>query len=475
MIAMLVLAVIIAGIATPMLVQGTRQQMQTGTSVLESRLLFIAESGLDYNVLRMEKDPVWIVKANATDYPYDGTDQEYDSPLITLSSTGASTSQAFRFSVQYTQAGTPVTFSNRSSPTEGFNGMRVRVTAASGRTSRTVVAYYVRKFGFRGALVSDMIPITGSAKDKSGAQKGNVTLDGNVKRHAIFGDILANGVAWWTAANVRLTPANAGTYLLGHSGDVQDGLAGTANEIPDFTNIGGTDQLFDFNRFQAAAAAGAGAVYANINAFKTACVNANALSQPLEGIQFVNVNPATEGGSPKFDWASGINIKGCLVIKFATGTSSTYKIVVTSEVKINAGDLSTVNLANESTYTTGYPPVYTNAAKKPSAVNIAPTYTNFTATEDYPAVMFNNGIVDYHGKTNICGVVYGPSFVEIENKTSGNIQYFNGAIYAGGGIFLEGNSSGYQAVRYDGNAVDSLTTLNNKGQKLTRIGFAIEK
>jgi len=49
--------------------------------------------------------------------------------------------------------------------------------------------------------------------------------------------------------------------------------------------------------------------------------------------------------------------------------------------------------------------------------------------------MYNIGILDIHGNANISGVLYTPSFVEIENKQNGQIQYFNGSIIGGGGIF----------------------------------------
>jgi hypothetical protein len=343
-----------------------------------------------------------------------------------------------------------------------------------------VVAYYTLRLRYRGAIMSDMQPETGAATGKNAGKKGHISINGKgrLNQHALFGDLLANGKVIWSEVLpwVELDPGNASTYLLAHSGEITQNLYGTPDEIPDFTNLGGTDQLFDFDRVEAAATAGAGAIYNNLAEFETAVLAANALSQPLEGIQFINVDPAVEGGSPKIDFAGGVHITGMLVVKFAAGTSATYKIVAPADVEINAANLGTVVMSDEDTYTSGYPGTYLDPSKRPDSVDISPLFTNFTATEDIPAVMFNNGIVDYHGNTNICGMVYGPSFIEIENKTSGNIQYFNGAIYGGGGVYLEGNASaGFTAIRYDSNTVDGIRTLDGKGQVLTRIGFAIEK
>ncbi len=111
-------------------------------------------------------------------------------------------------------------------------------------------------------------------------------------------------------------------------------------------------------------------------------------------------------------------------------------------------------------------------------MDITPAYENFAPDDDYPAVMFNNAIVDMHHDVNVCGVVYGPSFVEFESTDSSKKdQYINGAIYGGGGIYVRSsdNPVAKQAIRYDPNTVDKLQTMNGKGQVLMRTGFAILK
>lgn len=475
----IVMVMIIASVATPVLMRGLKGHSATRADVVASRLLFVAESGLDYNYLLMAKDPLYCVRPGPDSFDWNSATQQYDSDTIDLTSAGAGTAQSFRYSVQYLNAGVPVKFAVFPHPVEPYDTIRVTVNASVAGASRQIVAYYAMRLKYRGAIVSDMPPTADVKKEKDAGKAGHISITGKGRpnQHAIFGDMLSNGKVIWSESLpwVPLTPDNASGYLLAHSGAVSQDLYGTPDEIPDFTNLGGPDQLFDFDRAELAAKKGAGAVYASLAEFQTAMAAANALGQPLEGIQFINVDPAVEGGSPKIDLAGGVHITGSLAIKFATGTDPEYKIIVTADVEINAADLSSVDYADESTYTSGYPGTYLVPDKMPSSVNL-PGFTDYTPGEDIPAVMFNNGIVDFHGKTNICGMVYGPSFIEIENKTAGNVQYFNGAIYGGGGVYLEGNSSsGYTAIRYDSNTMDGIRTLDGKGLILARIGMAIGK
>ena len=88
--------------------------------------------------------------------------------------------------------------------------------------------------------------------------------------------------------------------------------------------------------------------------------------------------------------------------------------------------------------------------------------------------MFNNAIVDIHGGANISGLVYGPSFIEIENK-EGSLQYFNGAILGGGGVLLQGDSgSGDIIVKFDASTINRLATDDAKGQGLRVIAEALD-
>jgi hypothetical protein len=88
--------------------------------------------------------------------------------------------------------------------------------------------------------------------------------------------------------------------------------------------------------------------------------------------------------------------------------------------------------------------------------------------------MFDNGVVDTHHETNICGVVYGPSFIEIENK-SNQRMYFNGAVFSGAGIYLEGTAGHPQVFRYDPNTIDQLAVRAGIGTGLVATGFTIRQ
>jgi hypothetical protein len=80
--------------------------------------------------------------------------------------------------------------------------------------------------------------------------------------------------------------------------------------------------------------------------------------------------------------------------------------------------------------------------------------------------MYNIGILDIHGNANISGVLYTPSFVEIENKKDGQTQYFNGSIIGGGGIYIQNNQKATSIVTYNPATLDYLATSSNKGKRV---------
>jgi hypothetical protein len=136
-------------------------------------------------------------------------------------------------------------------------------------------------------------------------------------------------------------------------------------------------------------------------------------------------------------------------------------------MNINAANLAGLNPASPASYPTGYPPKYNDPTKDPSRVDITPFgFENFTKGDDLPALMYNIGILDIHGSANISGVVYTPSFVEIENKKDGQIQYFKGSIIGGGGIFVENGRRSISIVSYDPGTLDYLATSSFKGRRL---------
>jgi hypothetical protein len=272
----------------------------------------------------------------------------------------------------------------------------------------------------------------------------------------------------------KLTDANAHTVMDTFTGSISKNLWGTADEIPDFADLGRTDQLFDFDRFEAAAAAGGGQVYAKIADFVAAMKAANLAGKKLEGITVIKVDPAVEGGSSKIeqgDLAAGINITGTLLFRFKDGTDPTYKVTIVTPLNINAADLRGFVATDVRTFRSGYPGTYSNPAKKPSAVNIAPAYENFKDSDGLPACMLDNGTIDVRAAANVCGVVYGSSSIEIENQAN-ELQYFNGMII-GGGVCLDGSTGAPQAVRYDPNTIKHLATMGGKVQGLRRTGHTV--
>jgi len=139
-------------------------------------------------------------------------------------------------------------------------------------------------------------------------------------------------------------------------------------------------------------------------------------------------------------------------------------------MNVNPANLSGLVPGNPATYTTGYPPTYSNPAKNPVNIDITSRgFPNFTAADDLPALMYNNAILDIHGNANICGVVYSSSFMEIENKSDGQTQYFNGALIGGGGIYVENGRAATSIVSYDPNAVGNLATAGGRGKSVVAV------
>ena len=338
---------------------------------------------------------------------------------------------------------------NSSSPTKA----RVVSYANVGSISRTSSVYMSMSFGFGAAIISDSAGSTSSGVSKSSAQDGNVVVSGGSKSTtAVSGGVLANG------------RVNADVFTVLNTNTVSQRLFGTTSQIPDYTDEASADQLFDFNRFIAAARL-SGNYYSNVSAFITA-----GKASTLEGIVVVNIATSDKyaGGISSGEFPSGINIKGTLVFNFSGGWGASDKLVNTATLNINAANLSGLVATNPATYTTGYPATFSDPAKDPYQLDIKTTYPqfdNFAPGDDLPALMYNIGILDIHGPANICGVVYSPSFMEIENKNSGTIQYFNGSLIGGGGVYLDNGNKGSQTVvAFDPNALDRLATSGSKGK-----------
>ncbi len=334
-------------------------------------------------------------------------------------------------------------------------------SATVGDVTQTATLHVQFKFGFGAAIISDSPGSTSSGVSKGTAQDGNVVVCGNKSGPTIVDG--GEGLAIWANGNANID----NTYANVPTSAVLARSFGTANQIPDYTAAGSADQLFDFNRFIAVADV-SGTHYTNLLHLMTV-MNAVTLTPvgALEGVVVVDVkkNDANFGNLDPAHFPRGINVRGTLVFNFHGGFLPTDKIFNTATMNVNKADLSGLVPTDPKTYTTGYPPVYTDPSKDPKNVDIsARGFANFSGVEDRPALMYNIGILDIHGNANICGVVYSPSFMEIENKLDGQIQYFRGSLIGGGGIYFENNQAATSVCSYDGATLDLLATSSNKGK-----------
>ncbi|HEX6811393.1 MAG TPA: hypothetical protein VF384_07210 [Planctomycetota bacterium] len=475
----LFIVMLMAGIAGAMYIRSTSSSKAAARNTTESRLLMTAESGLNVAYGRLQVDALYPVR-DAAGFNFASETTQYVGKGERVSV--GSTRLEFTLSFQYLQAGVPIEFTSRGNPRESWDLLQVTSRATVAGLERRVATWYRLELGpgFGAAILSDAK--TSGAKvggGKSQAQTGDVVLDdrGRAKQQFVFGGIKANGTAWVDGSGGfrQLTTALAKSELGAFSGEVADRLGGTDLEIPDFTGKI-NDQLFDFDRFEAAAAAGAGKVYVGLAAFQTAMNAANNAGQPLEGIIVVKTDTKTDFDLDTSRIPGGINVRGCLVFRFKPGVDPLYKIKINTAMSVNAANLASWVPTNEATYTTGYPPVYTLGTRKAWEVDIAPSHDNFTRNGDLPALMYENGVIDVNGPLNVSGAIYGPSFVEVENKTSGQVQYVNGIVIGGAGIYVEGNGNhGNQGFKFAKDCIDQLETYRSRGKVLVRTRFTILK
>lgn len=344
---------------------------------------------------------------------------------------------------------------------------RVVTTAVVGSATRTVNARLSMIYGWGAAIVStsagtyDATP-TGKDATKSNAQNGNVAINaGGTNTATVDGEIFANGTIYRSdKATVSAEDLHDRLYYPVVGGQP------SSNRVPDYTNPGSSSQLFDFNRFIAASKA-MNRYYASSAAFITA-MKALGSGGVMEGIISVDLAKDMIGKTwDAGDFPYGINIRGTLVLNFSSDWAVSDKLFITAPISINAANLTGLTFGNPATYTTGYPPTFTDATKKATAVNIAPTYANFGLADDLPAIMYKTGICDFHGPVNICGAIYSPGFAEIENKNGNQIQYIRGSIIVGSGVLLENTQSTSKSiVSFDSTTVDNLATAGINARKI---------
>ena len=358
-----------------------------------------------------------------------------------------------------------VWFTNATTPTEAA----IRCSATVGDVTQTNILHVKFSFGFGAAIICDNPGTSDLGVSKSTAQGGNVVVNGDRSGPIVVDG--GEGLAIWANGNANVDPI----YAKVPASAVLRDAYGTANQIPDYTVPGSSDQLFDFKRFIAVADLtpvqnsinpNRNNHFTNLTTFLLACNKVMLPSREgaLEGIVVVDIKK-TDPDITSSLVPNGINIRGTLVFNFGPTFLPTDKIVNTSTMNINKANLSGLVATDPSTYTTGYPPAYNDPAKDPANVDITSKgFVNFLPTEDRPALMYNNGVLDIHGNANICGVVYSPCFMEIENKQAGQIQYFRGSLIGGGGIYFENNQASTSVCSYDPATLDLLATSSNKGK-----------
>ncbi len=476
-----ILLVTMAGFSLLLVASSQASHKEVSARLDATKAFYVAEGGLDLAISQLAVEQYWPVQSTSR-FPTVNNSTELESNWIELGTDGGE----FKLFVTYQEEdGTALDVSNRAAEPL-YNQVEMRVIGRSGEAQRSVRARVQFEVDtYDSAIVSDS-PVIGTA---SGGGKGLAKDNGTVVFNTggpqyVYGGIRANAGIYADSTSTMISDANKATVLDAFTGGVITEAYGTDEEVPDFTDPGSAQQLFEFERFKAVAAAGAGAVYNGLAAFAAAANAANTAGTPMEGVIYVNIDAAVEGNDPTIDTSGGdvnipggINVSGTLLFDFANTADQFYKVFIKVPLNINAATLP-VNFdpADESTFATGYPPTIT-ASKDPRgfAMNSS-TYQDFPANADLPALMFDTGTVDIHGSANVCGAVYGPSFIEIENKNSA-LQYFNGIIIGGAGVFLEGKSGtgSAQVFVYDNAAVNALPTYKNRAKTPTRTGLLIDE
>lgn len=344
--------------------------------------------------------------------------------------------------------------------------------ATVGKVTQTATVRLTMQFGYGAAIISDAIGTTATGVSKTVAKAGNVVIDGN----KLGPTVIDGGEGWAILANGR---ANIDTaYATVPASSISMTNYGTEDQLPDYTLEGSADQLFDFKRFIAVADLTPGGPsksknnhFASLPEFK-ASLKTNTPARPYEGVIVVDVARADIVEIQPADAPNGINVRGTLVFNFATNVVGADYLKNSATVNINPANLAGLNPTNPATYTTGYPPVYADATKNPVNIDITSKgFENFVAEDDLPAMMYSIGVYDIHGNANICGVLYTPSFVEIEQKISsgGATQYIRGSIIGGAGVLIENLQKSRTVISYDSKAIDLLATSGNKGKRVSPI------
>lgn len=348
---------------------------------------------------------------------------------------------------------------------------KIVTTTVVGDVSNTITLNVKMASSFPAAIISCNDGTTETSASKGAALDGNVSINGNASGPIVVDGnvglaVLANGEVNYDTNYVNPPPS-------AYSATNRN----TINQIPDYTDQGTANTLFDIPRFMAVADHTTNTFsptgnnhFTNMDTFINAVTKfyTNTGVNAMEGVVVVDVWDKQDLTIQ--DIPNGINVRGSLIFNFQGGgwTLNGKKFIVTAAVNINAADLTRMVASDPSTYPSGFPAVYLNPAKNPTNINIMPSgYTNFMAIDDLPALVYTVGVVDLHGPLNICGAMYTPSYMEIENKKNDQTQYIKGCVIMGNGIYYENNSRGSTSIiSYDNNAVDALATLTGAGKQV---------
>jgi hypothetical protein len=348
---------------------------------------------------------------------------------------------------------------------------KIVTTAAVRGVSQTTTLNIKLASSFPAAIISVNEGTTDNSNSKGSALQGNVSINGNASGPIVVDGnvglaVLANGSVNYDTNYINPPPS---AYSQTNYG--------TINQIPDYTDQGNSNTLFDISRFMAVAEQTTNAFsptrnnhFTNMDTFINAVTTfyTNTGASAMEGVVVVDVWDKQD--LLMQDIPNGINVRGSLIFNFQGGgwTLNGKKFIVTAAVNINAADLSTMVASDPTTYPSGFPAVYLNPAHNPTNINIQPYgYTNFVAIDDLPALVYTVGVVDLHGPLNICGAMYTPSYMEIENKQPNQTQYIKGCVIMGNGIYYENNQRGSTSIiSYDNSAVDALATLMGAGKQV---------
>lgn len=373
---------------------------------------------------------------------------------------------------------------------------QVICTATVGYATATNTLNVEMPFAYGAAIVNVNAGTSDTSVNKTSAKAdGNAVVTGNGNGPLVVDG--ESGLAILANSRVNIASSNDCTVP---SSSISMTNEGSANQVPDYTSQGTANELFDLGRFIAVSdltsngyAPSGNNHFTDLGTFMMACNTHTNSSNCIEGIITVDITntdgnlnqfqpgngtvktnppPPPGTGSPTYSvsgYINGINVRGTLLFNFlgSSWSPNSAGFVTTVPININAANLSGMVATNTKTYSNAYPPVYVSTNHNPINVNITSRgYQNFSASDDLPALLFSTSEIDFHGPLDICGVVYTPCYVEIENTQNGQTQYINGALITGGGVYLENNSAATTVVTYDQNAVGALATSNNVGRKV---------